>query len=47
MDIQTLTSSPRNERGDGQLPHLLLAKAQSMYPVRELVISRSFGVVPL
>jgi hypothetical protein len=25
MDIQTLTSSPRNERGDGQVSHLLLA----------------------
>jgi mannose-6-phosphate isomerase-like protein (cupin superfamily) len=28
MDIQTLTSSPRNERGDGQVSHLLLAKGQ-------------------
>jgi mannose-6-phosphate isomerase-like protein (cupin superfamily) len=28
MDVQTLTSSPRNERGGGQVSHLLLAKGQ-------------------
>lgn len=28
MDIQTLTSSPRNERGGGQVSHLLLAQGQ-------------------
>ena len=28
MDIQTLTSSPRNERGDGQVSHLLLTQGQ-------------------
>ena len=28
MDVQTLTGSPRNERGDGQVSHLLLAKGQ-------------------
>lgn len=28
MDIQTLASSPRNERGDGQVSHLLLAGGQ-------------------
>jgi mannose-6-phosphate isomerase-like protein (cupin superfamily) len=28
MDIQTLTGSPRNERGDGQVSHLLLAEGQ-------------------
>jgi len=28
MDIQTLAGSPRNERGDGQVSHLLLAEGQ-------------------
>jgi mannose-6-phosphate isomerase-like protein (cupin superfamily) len=28
MDIQMLTGSPRNERGDGQVSHLLLAEGQ-------------------
>jgi mannose-6-phosphate isomerase-like protein (cupin superfamily) len=28
MDIQTLPSSPRHERGDGQVSHLLLANGQ-------------------
>lgn len=28
MDLQTLAGSPRNERGDGQVWHLLLAKGQ-------------------
>jgi mannose-6-phosphate isomerase-like protein (cupin superfamily) len=28
MDIQTLTGSPRKERGGGQVSHLLLAKGQ-------------------
>jgi mannose-6-phosphate isomerase-like protein (cupin superfamily) len=28
MDIQTLAGSPRNERGDGQVSHLLLSEGQ-------------------
>lgn len=28
MDLQTVTSSPRHERGDGQVSHLLLARGQ-------------------
>jgi mannose-6-phosphate isomerase-like protein (cupin superfamily) len=28
MDIQMLTGSPRNERGEGQVSHLLLAEGQ-------------------
>lgn len=28
MDTQTLAGSPRNERGDGQVSHLLLAEGQ-------------------
>jgi mannose-6-phosphate isomerase-like protein (cupin superfamily) len=28
MDLQTLTGSPRHERGDGQVSHLLLAEGQ-------------------
>ena len=28
MDVQTLTGSPRNERGDGQVSYLLLASGQ-------------------
>ncbi len=28
MDLQTLTDSPRNERGSGQVSHLLLAPGQ-------------------
>jgi mannose-6-phosphate isomerase-like protein (cupin superfamily) len=28
MDLQTLTGSPRNERGGGQVSHLLLARGQ-------------------
>jgi mannose-6-phosphate isomerase-like protein (cupin superfamily) len=28
MDMQTLAASPRNERGDGQVSHLLLTEGQ-------------------
>jgi mannose-6-phosphate isomerase-like protein (cupin superfamily) len=28
MDLRTLTDSPRNERGDGQVSYLLLSKGQ-------------------